>query len=194
MMQVNSVISLIEILRLHARRFVKVLLLGLSYSVAVHAAIYDVAWGASGLSVSPPTLQIAVGDTVTWSGSMSSHPLNQTTANFTSVIAPLASSGISFVKSFPSAGTFYFQCAFHSSMTVVVTVGSGVACSVAPGPLAILDIDGNGTVDAATDGLLILRYLLGMRGDTLITGALGANPSRCDAPSIEAHLALRITP
>ena len=170
------------------------MLIAIPLSSASHAANYDVAWGAVGLSVSPPTLQIAVGDTVTWNGSMSSHPLNQTTANFASIIAPLASSGNSFVRSFPNTGTFYFQCAFHSSMTVVVTVTAAVTCSVPPGPLAMLDIDGNGTVDAATDGLLVLRYLLGMRGSTLITGALGTHPSRCDATSIEAYLALRVTP
>jgi plastocyanin len=186
MMRLHSVTSVMGIFAMRTRRFVAVLLLGIPYSVAVHAVNYDVAWGASGLSVSPPTLQIAIGDTVTWNGSMSSHPLNQTTANFASIIAPLASSGSSFVRAFPSAGTFYFQCAFHSSMTVVVTVTAGVTCSVPSGPLAILDIDGNGTVDAATDGLLVLRYLLGMRGGTLITGALGNNPSRCDATSIEA--------
>lgn len=188
-------------LTFHARRLVACLsrraittLIAIPISSGIHAVNYDVAWGASGLSVSPPTLQIAIGDTVTWNGSMSSHPLNQTTASFASIIAPLASSGSSFVRAFPSAGAFYFQCAFHSSMTVVVTVTAGVTCSVPSGPLAILDIDGNGAVDAATDGLLVLRYLLGMRGSTLITGALGNNPSRCDATSVEAYLALRITP
>ena len=44
--------------------------------------------------------------------------------------------------------------------------------------------------DPLTDGLLVLRYLFGFTGDTLITGAVGANCTRCDAPSIEAYLAL----
>jgi len=35
-----------------------------------------------------------------------------------------------------------------------------------------LDIDGNGSFDAATDGVLIVRYLLGLRGDALVTGAV----------------------
>ena len=34
-----------------------------------------------------------------------------------------------------------------------------------------LDIDGNSVVDPASDGLLILRYLLGLRGAALVTGA-----------------------
>lgn len=37
------------------------------------------------------------------------------------------------------------------------------------------DVDGNGQVDAATDGVLILRYLLGFRGDALIANAIGVN-------------------
>ena len=51
------------------------------------------------------------------------------------------------------------------------------------------DIDGNGVTDPLTDGLLFLRYLFGFRGATLITGAVGASCTRCDAPSIEAYLA-----
>ncbi len=57
---------------------------------------------------------------------------------------------------------------------------------------ADFDIDGNGTVDALTDGLLALRYAFGFRGATLITAAVGAGCTRCDAPSIEAYLAGRV--
>jgi hypothetical protein len=51
------------------------------------------------------------------------------------------------------------------------------------------DIDGNGMLEALTDGLLVLRYVFGFRGATLITGAVGADCSRCAASSIEAYLA-----
>jgi len=37
---------------------------------------------------------------------------------------------------------------------------------------AKLDIDGDGNVDPATDGVLIVRYLLGLRGDPLIANAV----------------------
>jgi hypothetical protein len=50
------------------------------------------------------------------------------------------------------------------------------------------DIDGNGQVDALTDGLLILRYLFGLKGDTLIAGVVAANGTRTSAQDIEAHL------
>jgi hypothetical protein len=54
------------------------------------------------------------------------------------------------------------------------------------GPL--LDVDGNGSTDPLTDGILALRFLFGFSGATLTTGAIGAGCSRCDAPSIEAYL------
>jgi uncharacterized delta-60 repeat protein len=41
-----------------------------------------------------------------------------------------------------------------------------------------LNVDGNNVVSAATDALLITRYLLGFRGPALTEGALGANPTR----------------
>lgn len=53
-----------------------------------------------------------------------------------------------------------------------------------------LDVDGNGSIDAATDGLLIARYMLGFRGDALIADALGAPPRvRSSVQDIEAWLA-----
>ena len=51
-----------------------------------------------------------------------------------------------------------------------------------------LDIDGNGRVDALTDGLLVLRYLFGLRGAALIAGAVDAQATRKTAADIEAYL------
>ena len=48
--------------------------------------------------------------------------------------------------------------------------------------------DGNGEVDALTDGLLILRYLFGLEGDALINGVVADNATRKTASDIEAHL------
>ncbi|MEE9412513.1 MAG: FG-GAP repeat protein, partial [Methylococcales bacterium] len=50
------------------------------------------------------------------------------------------------------------------------------------------DIDGNGEVDALTDGLLIFRYLSGIRGDALTEGSVANDCSRCNAPEIEVYL------
>lgn len=59
--------------------------------------------------------------------------------------------------------------------------------------LPALDVDNNGSTDAATDGVLILRYLLGFRGSALTNNAMGACPAnnnycRLTATEIEAYL------
>jgi subtilisin family serine protease len=53
-----------------------------------------------------------------------------------------------------------------------------------------LDVDGDGQYKATTDGLLILRYLLGLRGSALIAGAVVAGAPRSTAPDIEAYVKL----
>jgi hypothetical protein len=48
-----------------------------------------------------------------------------------------------------------------------------------------LDVDGDGEVNAMTDGLLILRAMLGLSGDALIAGARNAaHPNVRDAKQI----------
>ncbi|MEZ6129934.1 MAG: peptidoglycan DD-metalloendopeptidase family protein [Planctomycetaceae bacterium] len=44
--------------------------------------------------------------------------------------------------------------------------------NVSVNPPGRLDIDGDGTADAATDGILVLRYLFGFTGDALIAGVI----------------------
>jgi poly(3-hydroxybutyrate) depolymerase len=51
-----------------------------------------------------------------------------------------------------------------------------------------LDIDNNGSVDALTDGLLILRYLFELRGQTLLNGVVANNAARSTATDIELYL------
>ena len=57
-----------------------------------------------------------------------------------------------------------------------------------------LDIDGNGQVDALTDGLLISRYLLNIRGPALIAGAVGVGATRTTFTQIENYLAGLLPP
>ena len=56
--------------------------------------------------------------------------------------------------------------------------------------MAIADVDGNGEVDALTDGLLILRYLFGLRGESLIDNVIANDAIRTTAAPIEAYLDL----
>ena len=51
-----------------------------------------------------------------------------------------------------------------------------------------LDIDGNGAVDALTDGLLLYRYLDGHRGKSLTRGVIANNAKRFSADQIEVYL------
>ncbi|MBK8742437.1 MAG: hypothetical protein IPM02_24415 [Betaproteobacteria bacterium] len=51
-----------------------------------------------------------------------------------------------------------------------------------------LDIDGNGEADALTDGLLIIRYLFGLRGPNLVAGAVAPGAPRQADTDIEPLL------
>ena len=56
-------------------------------------------------------------------------------------------------------------------------------------PMVTLDIDGNGITDALTDGIIVIRYLFGFTGDSLISDVVDVfNCTRCNAPEIEAYL------
>ncbi|MDG1694614.1 MAG: hypothetical protein P8I13_07150 [Porticoccaceae bacterium] len=55
-------------------------------------------------------------------------------------------------------------------------------------PLKILDIDANGSFDALTDGLIILRYAFGLRGENLVRSATAGDAMRTDAADVEAYL------
>ncbi len=52
-----------------------------------------------------------------------------------------------------------------------------------------LDIDGNGVIEAQSDGVLLLRAMLGMSGNAAVAGALGTPPrTRNDWPAIRSYL------
>ena len=53
----------------------------------------------------------------------------------------------------------------------------------------LLDIDGDTEFKSTTDGLLVIRYVLGVRGDALVAGAIGTNASRSTYADIQQYLA-----
>ena len=55
-----------------------------------------------------------------------------------------------------------------------------------------LDVDGDGEADALTDGLLILRYLFGLRGEELVSEAIADSAARYISQEIEDYLATLI--
>lgn len=50
------------------------------------------------------------------------------------------------------------------------------------------DLDGNGQVDANTDGLMLLRVMLGFRGSAVTTGAIGQNATRTSWNDVRSFL------
>ena len=52
----------------------------------------------------------------------------------------------------------------------------------------LVDIDGNGSVDALTDGLVILRYLFNLRGDVLINDVIASDATVKAAEDVEAKI------
>ena len=69
------------------------------------------------------------------------------------------------------------------------------ACTEAPASCGIdlsIDVDGDGYVEPLTDGLLIIRYLLGFSGDSLIDGAVGGDATRTTPTEIEDYIKTRL--
>ena len=59
-----------------------------------------------------------------------------------------------------------------------------VVTGASAGSTEILDIDGDGTASALTDGLLIIRRLFGFSGESLVQGATGENATLTDPVQI----------
>ena len=53
-----------------------------------------------------------------------------------------------------------------------------------------LDVDGDGKLDALTDGLLLLRGMFGLTGDSLINGAVSANVVYTSSSYIQYRISL----
>jgi hypothetical protein len=51
-----------------------------------------------------------------------------------------------------------------------------------------LDVDGNGQVEPIADGLLLMRYMFGLRGNALIFGATGQGATRATTPEIDEYI------
>ena len=53
---------------------------------------------------------------------------------------------------------------------------------------AAFDVDDNKNSDALTDGLMILRYMFGLRGAALVNGAIGSGANRATSAAIESYM------
>ena len=70
-----------------------------------------------------------------------------------------------------------------------VTVSQALPTLLARQPASCaLDVDANSSINATTDGVLALRWMLGMTNTAATLGALGAGAARTDSIAIATHL------
>ena len=81
-------------------------------------------------------------------------------------------------------------CTGNGLCTLNITKNTAATATFAPSVIGTptLDVDGNGTFDALTDGLLVIRYLFGLQGNSLISGAIAQNATRVTAAQIQSYL------
>jgi plastocyanin len=82
--------------------------------------------GALGLHYSPDQLDVAVGDTVEWVGSFTTHPLSSTSVPEGAATFHVTS-GTTFSYPVLVAGTYNYQCDVHFSLGMVGTFAATVA-------------------------------------------------------------------
>ena len=83
-------------------------------------------------------------------------------------------------------GQSFRACASRTTASAVASFID--AQNTSSGPPLAFDLDGDGQVLASTDGLLLVRALLGLTGDAVITGALGPAATRNTWPLIRTYL------
>ena len=81
-------------------------------------------------------------------------------------------------------------CSGLGSCAVTISGATKVKATFALAPLTtrILDIDANLQYLPESDGVIILRYLFGLTGSALTTGALGASATRTGEPQMTTYL------
>ena len=95
-------------------------------------------------------------------------------------VGPMTSSGY---KLAASVGDAFFG---GTSMSTNYSATPGFWPTIkGVGPGCILDLDGNGNIDALTDGLMLIRVLFGLTGTAVTNGAIGPNPTRTTYAAIQ---------
>ena len=70
----------------------------------------------------------------------------------------------------------------------VITSSADIEAELAMVYASSGDIDGNGSVDALTDGLLLLRYLFGLTGTNLINSVVGDGATKTQSAALESYM------
>ena len=76
------------------------------------------------------------------------------------------------LASFPLMGALSITILISSSMLVVGQSGDSIMPTSKTTSTHNIDVDGDGTFDALTDGLLLLRHMFGLSGEALIAGVV----------------------
>lgn len=101
------------------------------------------------------------------------------------VSQPVVSTAATFATGVSSATTLAFGPSGSTQALYYTSYATGVSRIRF---VRSIDLDDDGTYDPASDGLLLLRYLVGLRGDALIDTARGVNARR-DAAAIASYIA-----
>jgi len=131
---------------------------GVSFCVAgamsTRAATTTVQVGQGGLVFVPSTVNINAGDTVIWNWASSDHTTTSQSGSATTWNSGLFNSPHAFTNSFPTAGTFPFECQIHVSEGMT---GKVIAATVAPHvpPTVSITSPASGTVLSAPANVTI---------------------------------------
>jgi uncharacterized repeat protein (TIGR02543 family) len=99
-----------------------------------------------------------------------------------------ASQPVAPTKPGSSFGGWYADAGLTTAFSFATPVTADITLYARWTILLTLDIDGNGSYDALTDGLIAMRYLFGLSGPALVTGAIGAGASRTTPEEVTDHL------
>ncbi|MEO8136919.1 MAG: SBBP repeat-containing protein [Betaproteobacteria bacterium] len=151
----------------------------------------------STVQTSAPTLVSPTGDA---SGYVDGQPGSKWCASTTAACTCNLTGGTFTAGSFQlPAGTPYYVCVQQTASAApnviteaILHIGAEAATfRVGTGTIAgfgcTLDVDGNGSQGALTDGLLIIRALFGLTGTSVTNGAVGAGAARTAWSDISAY-------
>ena len=151
---------------------------------------------ASPIVVTPLELGAAVNCTVTATNGVGTGPASAASNTATPVVPLNVDASTATAYDAATDGVMIMRALFGLTGTAISNGARGATANRDAAQIAAylaalrpeLDIDGNGQIDALTDGLLIVRYMLNLRGTALTAGAAGPSPGRTLA-EIEAYLA-----
>jgi plastocyanin len=145
---------------------------------ATWAATHIVQFGGSfGFTYSPSSFSATVGDTVTWQGDFTMHPLSSTTIP-TSAQSWHNASGSSFSYRIAIPGAYNYQCDIHFSIGMVAsfTANPSAVTYIAPSPVVdrttIVTVTSSGKSSirfTVTGTQRVLMSIMDLRGRALAT-------------------------